>query len=276
MLEMGSSKYGSWVPRAQTFAEWLSERSELPAAPPELRERWDSRWGRYVSASPRAPQGRLRVALISASPIGLGFVHSVLGDDHVEVVGLVTDEVIDLGAKISRKRRIWRHWSEEQCNEYQARIELAALSAGVPVYSGEIKCQTFRDILASWSPEVILVYVCGQMIPPYVFGHPPYGTYNFHPSNLTAGEYRGPGPLESAVEDGRHAVPTACHHVDEGFDTGHVVGTGRDTRIVDDEGRHLSIRDICFALGPEGGRMARRLLAAIRERREVIHDLDFG
>lgn len=274
-MDMRVSNGDGWVPRAQTFAEWLSERSELPAAPPELRRRWDSRWGKYIPASPRAPQGRLRVALISASPIGLGFVPSVLADDGVEVVGLVTDEVIDQNARISRRRRIWRHWPDDQCNEYQARIELAALSAGVPVYSGEIKCQTFRDILALWNPEVLLVYVCGQLIPPDVFGHPPFGTYNFHPSNLTAGEYRGPGPLEGAVEDGRQAVPTACHHVDEGFDTGHVVGTGRDTRIVDDAGRHLSLRDICFALGPEGGRMARRLLAAICERREVINHLDF-
>lgn len=264
------------VPSAQTPAEWLRARAELPAAPPELHERWDSRWGKYIPAPPREPSGRLRVALISASPIGLGFVPTVLADDSIEVVGLSTDEVIDHGAKISRRRRIWRHWPDDHCNEYQAAIELSAVRAGVPVYSGEIKCQTFRDILAQWDPEVILVYVCGQLIPPHVFGHPRYGTYNFHPSNLHAGEGRGPGPLETAVEQGYRAVPTACHHVDEGFDTGHVVGVGRDTSIVDGDGRHLSIGDICFALGPEGGRMARRLLAEIRGRREVIYHLDFA
>ena len=97
------------VPSAQTPAEWLRARAELPAAPPELHERWDSRWGKYIPAPPREPSGRLRVALISASPIGLGFVPTVLADDSVEVVGLSTDEVIDHGAKISRRRRIWRH-----------------------------------------------------------------------------------------------------------------------------------------------------------------------
>lgn len=262
-------------PLASTPAEWLRERAGLPLAPKEWCDRWDSRWGKYFPGRQRDASGLLRVAVVSGAPIGLGFFPGVLADDNIEVVGLATDEVIDPGAKISRRRRIWRHWTDEQCNEYQATIELTALRAGIPVFSGELKSQTFRELLAGWNPDVILVYVCGQLIPRHVFGYPRFGTYNFHPSNLAAGEGRGPGPIDSAVEERRLSVPTACHHVDEGFDTGHVVGTGRDTRIVDAEGRHLSIGDICFALGPEGARMARRLLAAIRDQRSVIYHLDF-
>jgi hypothetical protein len=60
-------------PLARTSAEWLRERAELPPVPKDLRDRWDLRWGKYFPVRQRDASGLLRVAVLSAAPIGLGF-----------------------------------------------------------------------------------------------------------------------------------------------------------------------------------------------------------
>lgn len=262
-------------------SEWLLVREGLPATPKALQEQWDSRWGRYFPGLVRpSPEGVVRVVLLVGSELGLGVLRSLLAlqasGGPVRVVGVATDDLIDRKARIFRRRRIWRHYTDEACRTLQAEVEVTAQNMGIPVFTGDVKSEVFQTILGDWAPDCLISYVFGQLIPPRVFQRPRFGSYNFHPSDLAAGEGRGTMPIEEAIEAGKRALPTACHHIDEAFDTGPVVGQGRDTPLLDATCTAASVRDVLTRLAPEGGRMVRLLVQAIARRRAVVHALDFS
>lgn len=254
---------------------WLRARDALPVAPAPWAEAWDSDWGRYLPAEPHDASARLRVALFSGGPVAHHLLHGLRGLATVSIVGIATDDLIDPRARISRRRRFWRHVTPAQAIEHQVAVELTALHLGVPVFTGDAKSGVFRAILDYWMPDVMLMCCFGQLLPRTVFSFPRFGAYNFHPSDLARGEYRGPTPYEDATTDGLRALPTSCHHVDAGFDTGSVVGLGPPVSLLDAEGRHLPVFDQLEGLGAEVRRMSTLLLTAILERRAAIERLDF-
>lgn len=216
------------------------------------------------------------MVLLSGGPVAHHLLHGLRGLPGVSLVGLATDELIDPRARISRRRRFWRHLTPAQATAHQVAVELAALRLEVPVFTGDTKSGVFGAILEAWAPDVMLMCCFGQLLPRAVFGFPRFGAYNFHPSDLARGEYPGPTPYEEAVADGRRALPTSCHHIDAGFDTGPVVGMGPPVSLLDDAGRPLPVFGQLESLGAEARRMAALLLAAISERRAVIDRLDFA
>lgn len=263
-----------------SVSDWLQVREGLPAVPEALADQWDSRWGRYfpgqVSAS---ADGALRVMLFVGSELGLGVLRSLLAlqtaGAPVRVVSVATDDVMDRKARIFLKRRIWRYYSVEERHALQAEVELIAQSLGIPVFTGDVKSQVFQSILDEWAPDCLISYVFGQLIPPRVFQRPALGSYNFHPSDLSSGEGRGTMPIEEAIAAGRRGLPTACHHIDEAFDTGPVVGQGRDTPLLHARCDGEAVLDVVRRLAPEGGRMVQLLVLAIARQRAVVHSLDF-
>ncbi len=267
------------LPSARTVDGWLREREALPAAPRGEGLKWDSRWGKYIVPSAARAPAACRVALLSGSPIACALLRGLTDETGVSIVGIATDELIERRARISRRKRVWRHLTPRERAEQQAAVELTALRAGAPVFSGDIKSRAFQQIFARWAPDVILMCCFGQLLLPAVFTAPALGAYNFHPSNLDPdgdGGYPGTTPIESAIADQRSHLPTTCHHIDEAFDTGPFVGVGRPVSLRDDEGRYLPVFGVLEALGPEVTRMAKRLLAALRSRRAPVHRLDLA
>lgn len=71
---------------------------------------------------------------------------------ELNITGLVTDEPTDRNAKISKKRRFWRYYDSNQQEEFERGIIESALTSGIPCYTGEVKNEFFRNLLAKWNP----------------------------------------------------------------------------------------------------------------------------
>jgi methionyl-tRNA formyltransferase len=246
----------------------------------------DSRWGRYVA--PQASGGHpraaaLRVAVFGSFHRGLAVLTRLL-DPHcgvpriVQLVGVATDDVSDPAARISRHRRVWQYVDRDEGTNVQASIERVALAHHVPAYTGEIKTRFFQDVLAEWRPDVIVMATFGQRLDRHTFDAPRYGTYNFHPSDLAAGQYRGPDPFADMLRMGERTTRVTAHHVEDEIDTGHVVGASPPIGIEPvDRGIELSplIRALHRKTAPVAAAMAAYLLEAVAAERRRVWTLSF-
>ncbi len=112
--------------------------------------------------------------------------------------------------------------------------------------------------LAEWRPDVIVTCAYGQILPPEVLELPALGCINVHASMLPA--YRGAGPIQRAIMDGRPLSGVTIMQLDEGLDTGPIlaaqeVGIGPD----DDAG---ALHD---ALAAAGGPLLLEVLNQLAE-----------
>ncbi len=190
-------------------------------------------WGELIyPASNENPQKNdegLRVLGICSWTLGMLTFDAL---KHVEekqpsrlnIVGLVTDDPVDRNAKITKKKRFWRYYDEERQEEYEEGIIESALSFGIPCYTGDVKNDSFRGLLSSWNPEIIIVAAFGQLIDKPIIEYPPYGIYNVHPADLLQHHGAGPQPWEDLVTREASTTRTAIHRVAEEIDSGHVVG----------------------------------------------------
>lgn len=204
-----------------------------------------SRWGELVCPAPdeRVPEvpGAMRVVLFAS------FAHGYLALDavkayqrrfpgRVQIVGLATDDPANPEARISLKKRIWKYLDGEQQVATEAAMVSAALTAGVPVFTGEVKTDGFRQTLREdWRPDAILSCVLGQVIGPRILAMPPYGVYNFHPSDLLHGHGAGPAPDAEFAEKCARTVWT-IHQVSPEIDTGPVVAVSPEIAVHDASG----------------------------------------
>jgi len=118
---------------------------------------------------------------------------------RLDIVGLVTDDPVDPSAKISVARRFWRYYTPAEREAYERGIIESALTSGIPCYTGQVKCDGFRGLLASWDPEVIVVAGFGQLMDPPILEYASRGIYNVHPADLLHGHGAGPQPWEDLV-----------------------------------------------------------------------------
>ena len=144
--------------------------------------------------------------------------------DKLNLVGVITDDPLDPDAKISIKKRIWGFLDIPDRVIDETTLINSALSYGIPVYTGEVKTNSFHRLIQKWNPDAIMVCIFGQLLDNFIIGLPPYGIYNFHPSDLLHGHGAGPAPYEDL--SARHVDTTvwSVHHVTEKIDSGHVVG----------------------------------------------------
>ncbi len=206
----------------------------------------DTRWGGLIEPAPSEHSAKtaagLRMVLFASWDFGY-LVHETIKafekqyPEKLNLVGMVTDNPLNPDAKISVKKRVWKFLDFPYRVVDEALLIESSLSHGVPVYTGEIKVDSFRNILRAWNPDVILVCVFGQVIDSFVINLPRCGIYNFHPSNLEKGEGAGPAPYEDLVKRDAKTGVWAVHHVSEEIDTGKVVGTSPAINVRDIEGK---------------------------------------
>lgn len=176
-----------------------------------------SRWGHLIV--PECPARAdpvsacsLRVVLLTSSEPGKVMLEAVTAfaekfPGSLQLVGVATDHAVDPGAKICLKKRFWRYAEQPLRLLHESALVESAISAGVEVYTGEIKCDGFRHILGRWSPHVIISAAFGQKLDAAIIDTPPLGTYNFHPSDLLGGHGAGTSPwedLECTPDDRRY------------------------------------------------------------------------
>ena len=193
----------------------------------------DNRWGGLIqpapSENPNKTNEGLRIVLFGSWEFGYLVLETLKEYERrfpgkVNLVGLVTDNPLNPDAKISLKKRVWQFIDLPFRFFDETFIIESGLSHGIPVYTGEIKIESFYRLMEQWAPDVILVCVFGQIINSFIINLPPYGIYNFHPSDLTKNQGAGPAPYEDLVTRNAGSTVWSVHHVSEEVDGGHVVG----------------------------------------------------
>lgn len=199
----------------------------------EIRIPEGTRWGKLILPAKDENRNKndkgLRVLGICSWTLGfLAFETLKLIERKLpfklNIVGLVTDDPADRDAKISIKRRFWRYYDDHQQEKFELGIIESALTFGVPCYTGDVKNDFFRDILAGWDPEVIIVSAFGQIIDRPIIDYPPFGIYNVHPADLLHHHGAGPQPWEDLISRKAKTTRVTIHKVSETIDSGQIVG----------------------------------------------------
>jgi len=123
-----------------------------------------------------------------------------------------------------------------------------AWERGIPAY--ELNQPDHPETLAALAelqPDVALVACFSRIIPPDLLRLPRHGFLNLHPSRLPA--YRGPEPIFWQLRDGVNPVGVTLHFMDEGVDTGDIVG--RTAVSLPDGISRNQIDDLCAAAGAD-------------------------
>jgi methionyl-tRNA formyltransferase len=249
-----------------------------------------SRWGRLILPAPDEVNTRpgcgLRVLCIGSWTLGLLALETLLSIEKrepggINVVGLVTDDPLDVDAKISVKKRFWHYYEESEREKYEWGILHHALPLGIPCYTGEIKSSAFRDILSKWAPEAIVVAAFGQVIDEAIIGFPAYGIYNVHPSDLLSGHGAGPKPWEDLIERRAFSTRVTLHRVSPTIDDGDIVGQSAEINVrLPDGSVSTDVRMIGEkALVPVGPMVRELALALVNKKasglRGPLDSLDF-
>jgi hypothetical protein len=250
----------------------------------------DSRWGELILPAPSETPDKtgdgLKVVLFGSWQFGYIVLETLKEYERrfpgkLNLAGLVTDHPLNPDAKISVKKRLWSMVDQPTRVIDETTIIESALSYGLPVYTGEIKIDSFRQLLREWNPDAILVCVFGQLIDSSIINVPPYGIYNFHPSDLAHHHGAGPTPYEDLVARNAGTTVWAVHHVSEEIDGGHVIGQSPEMNVLDEKGllpvnTMVVFNKVAEALSP----LVYFLIEELCARREIndkgfIEDLDF-
>ncbi len=107
-------------------------------------------------------------------------------------------------------------------------VKEIAMAANLPVLQPtKIKTEEFRNQLADYKPDVIVVAAYGRILPPQLLELAPHGCINVHGSILP--KYRGAAPIQWAVINGDEKAGISIMQMDEGMDTGDIL----HQRIID-------------------------------------------
>ena len=107
-------------------------------------------------------------------------------------------------------------------NEEESPISVYAQSCGLkPVLTPDnLKDPLFIEALSALNADLFVV-VAYRILPPDVFELPPLGTVNVHASLLP--KYRGPAPIQRAIENGEKETGITVFQINKGIDTGNVI-----------------------------------------------------
>ncbi len=101
-------------------------------------------------------------------------------------------------------------------------VKVVAENAGILVLQPtKIKTEEFRNTLADFKPDLIVVVAYGRILPSSLLNLAPLGCINVHGSLLP--KHRGAAPIQWAVIEGDKKVGVTIMQMDEGMDTGDIL-----------------------------------------------------
>lgn len=108
-------------------------------------------------------------------------------------------------------------------------VKQVALDNGIEVLTPEsLKADAeIRHQLTALAPDCIPVVAYGNLIPADMLGIPAHGWVNLHFSILPA--WRGAAPVQASILNGDKETGATTFRIDEGLDTGDILGTTTDT-----------------------------------------------
>ncbi|WP_151523258.1 methionyl-tRNA formyltransferase [Serinicoccus kebangsaanensis] len=107
-------------------------------------------------------------------------------------------------------------------------VREVAEQAGIPVLTpGSLRDPEVAARLADWAPEACPVVAYGLFVPPDLLTQPRHGWVNLHFSLLPA--YRGAAPVQHALRSGDDVTGAVTFRLEEGMDSGPVLGRLTET-----------------------------------------------
>ncbi len=150
----------------------------------------------------------MRVLFAGTPAVAVPSLEAILDSDH-EVIAVLTRP----DARAGRGRTL-----------HQGAVKARALQAGVEVLTPRRAGEgDFLDRLAALAPDACPVVAYGGLIPPAALAVPRHGWVNLHFSLLPA--WRGAAPVQHALIAGDEITGASTFLLEEGLDTGPVIGT---------------------------------------------------
>ena len=188
-------------------------------------------WGEHIPAGQVSGPG-LRILLL-ASDVPLFACVAAIEEINANsagslvLAGVATDAVADPQARISAGKRLWQHYTPDQCRLSYERTRSFCTEQGIEFFSGSVHALPVKDWMEASQPDIIISAFYGQLIPEEILRAPKLGAYNVHPSDTEHG-IRGPRPFLDTIEAGLkqangHLGKVVVHELDPGFDEGRVV-----------------------------------------------------
>ena len=110
----------------------------------------------------------------------------------------------------------------------------------------DLKDENFAAQLKNIDADIFLV-VAFSILPKAIFEIPPKGTYNIHAALLP--QFRGPAPIQRAIESGAKKTGVSVFRIDSGIDTGDIA-IQKECEISDDD-TTLSLYEKLSVLGAQ-------------------------
>lgn len=149
----------------------------------------------------------MRVVFAGTPQAAVPSLEALLGSRH-EVVGVLTRA----DARAGRGRAL-----------RPSPVREVAERAGLPVLTpATLRAPEVRDQVASWAPDACPVVAYGLLVPPALLELPRHGWVNLHFSLLPA--WRGAAPVHHALRAGDDVTGAVTFRLEEGLDTGPVLG----------------------------------------------------
>lgn len=155
----------------------------------------------------------MRLVFAGTPEVAVPSLHTLLGSDHHDVVAVVSRP----DARTGRGRGLTR-----------SPVAAAADAAGLEVLTPtNARDPEFAERLRELAPDAVPVVAYGHLVPGSVLNVPTHGWINLHFSLLPA--WRGAAPVNAAIEAGDEVTGATTFRLDEGMDTGPVLGTMTET-----------------------------------------------
>lgn len=149
----------------------------------------------------------MRVVFAGTPEAAVPSLRALLGSRH-EVVGVLTRA--DAPAGRGRALR-------------PSPVREVAQEAGLPVLTPTtLTAPEVQEQLAAWAPDACPVVAYGLLVPPSLLALPAHGWVNLHFSLLPA--WRGAAPVQHAIRAGDDITGAVTFTLEEGLDTGPVLG----------------------------------------------------
>lgn len=149
----------------------------------------------------------LRVAFAGTPEVAIPTLRAIAESRH-ELIGVITRP----DAPTGRGRRMTPSAVAQAADELDVPL-LKPMSLVDP---------TIDAVMGSWKPDVIIVVAYGLLIPSRLLALPRLGWVNAHFSALP--HWRGAAPVQYAIAQGDSTIAVTTFRIEEGLDTGPVLG----------------------------------------------------
>lgn len=166
----------------------------------------------------------MRLLFAGTPEVSIPALRALLDSPH-EVVAVLTRA----DARAGRGRRL-----------VPSPVKAFALDHGLPVVTTRPRAAGFLDELTALAPEACPVVAYGEILPAEVLRAVPQGWINLHFSLLPA--WRGAAPVQRAIIAGDEITGASTFRIEEGLDTGPVLGTMTERVLPDDTSGSLLTR----------------------------------